>query len=106
MALPVPDRIIDLSDVDADSITDETPFVKRDTDGIFRGAGSAGDSHFVHNQISAQATWSVTHNLGKHPSVTVVDSAGTQVYGEVEYPSLNQVVLTFSAAFSGTAYLN
>lgn len=47
-----------------------------------------------------------THNLGKRPAVTVVDSAGTVVIGEVDYLDDNTVRLTFCAAFSGTAYFN
>ncbi len=61
---------------------------------------------YVHNQNSAQTTWEITHNLNSHPSVTVVDSAGTVVYGEISYNSDIKITLTFSAPFSGKAYLN
>jgi hypothetical protein len=50
--------------------------------------------------------WTVTHNLGKNPSVAVVDSAGTVVIGQVDYDTINQITLTFKAAFSGKAYFN
>lgn len=55
---------------------------------------------------SASKVWTVAHNLGKRPAVTVVDSAGTVVIGEVDYLDDNTVRLTFCAAFSGTAYFN
>nr|BAR36753.1 phage protein [uncultured Mediterranean phage uvMED] len=64
------------------------------------------DKNYVHTQSSASATWVVTHNLGKNASVTVVDSAGTVVIGQVDYDSINQITLTFSGAFSGKAYFN
>ena len=64
------------------------------------------DKNYVHDQNVASATWVVTHNLEKNASVTVVDSAGTVVQGQVDYDSLNQVTLTFSGAFSGKAYFN
>ena len=64
------------------------------------------DKNYIHNQNVASATWVVTHTLGKNASVTVVDSAGTVVQGQVDYDSLNQVTLTFSGAFSGKAYFN
>jgi hypothetical protein len=64
------------------------------------------DKNYVHTQSSSSATWVVTHNLNKNASVTVVDSAGTVVIGQVDYDSLNQVTLTFSGAFSGKAYFN
>ena len=55
---------------------------------------------------NASATWTVTHNLGKFPSVTVVDSANTVVVGNVDYTNSLQLVITFNAAFSGCVYLN
>jgi hypothetical protein len=64
-----------------------------------------GSNRHVHDQASAAATWTVTHTLGGRPSVTVVDSTGTVVVGDVSYNSDTQVTITFSAAFSGSAYL-
>ena len=64
------------------------------------------DLAYAHTQSVASATWTINHNLDFYPNVTVVDSAGTIVEGEIAYTSRNQIVLTFSAAFSGTAYLS
>lgn len=64
------------------------------------------DKRYVHNQNTTSATWVVPHSLNKFPSVTVVDSAGSIVIGEIDYTDMNNVTLTFSAAFSGVAYLN
>lgn len=64
------------------------------------------DKNYVHNQASSSNIWTVTHNLNKNPSVTVVDSAGTVVIGEVEYLSVDQVRITFQSQFSGKAYFN
>lgn len=62
---------------------------------------------YTHDQASASASWTVTHNLGRFPSITVVDTSGNRILGfEAVYDSANQVTLTFSAAFSGKAYLN
>lgn len=66
------------------------------------GSGSA----YTHNQGSPSATWVIVHNLGVRPNVTVEDSAGTTVEGEIEHNSENQLTLTFSGAFSGIAYLS
>jgi hypothetical protein len=66
----------------------------------------AGLFTYTHTQVSAAATWTVTHNLNRRPSVTVVDSGDTVVIGDVNYVSDNQLTLTFSAAFSGKAHLN
>lgn len=69
--------------------------------GVFYGA-----STYVHSQGVASNTWTINHNLGKYPSVTVTDSTGRIVVGGVQYVDANTVILTFSGAFSGTAYLN
>jgi hypothetical protein len=65
-----------------------------------------GGSTYVHTQSSPAATWTISHNLGRRPSVTVVDSAGSVVIGEVTYLSDNSLRVEFSAGFSGQAYLN
>jgi len=61
---------------------------------------------YVHTQGSPSSSWSVTHNMNKYPSVTVIDSSSNEVEGEVTYNSLNSVTITFSGSFSGTAYFN
>lgn len=64
------------------------------------------DSTFLHQQQVPSAVWTINHNLGKEPSVTVIDSAEQEVQGDVTYPTINQVVITFSAPFGGRARLN
>ena len=59
----------------------------------------------IHTQGSVSSTWTITHTLGGNPSVMVVDSSNTVVYGEIQYLSSTQVQIIFSAAFSGFAYL-
>ena len=65
-----------------------------------------GSNRHVHNQGSAATTWTITHTLGGRPSVTVVDSTGTVVVGDVQYDSDTQVTITFSAAFSGLSLIH
>ena len=69
-------------------------------------APGSGDLHYVHTQSSAASVWSITHNLGKYPAVVVIDSAATSWEGDVAYTSTNGLTITFSAPFSGVAYLN
>ena len=65
-----------------------------------------GDAHFTFTQAAPSDTWTIEHNLGKKASVTVVDSADSVVYGDVDYTDLNNLTITFDGAFSGKAYLN
>ncbi len=62
--------------------------------------------YYVHYQMVPSAEWDVVHNLGKKPSVTIVDSADNIVVGDVQYINDNEVVITFKGAFSGKAYFN
>lgn len=68
--------------------------------------GVTGDKNFVFNQAVPSTTWTITHNLNKFPSVSVVDTANTQVFTIADYIDTNTLTLTFSAAFAGKAYLN
>lgn len=60
---------------------------------------------YVFTQSLASNTWNITHTLGGRPSVTVVDSAGTTVVGEVVYNSDTSITVLFTSPFSGQAYL-
>jgi len=59
----------------------------------------------IHTQATPSTSWTINHTLGGYPAVSVVDSAKTVVYGEITYISTSQVVVNFSSAFSGNAYL-
>ena len=54
----------------------------------------------------AAAIWTITHNLGKFPSVTIVDLDNVVVVGQVDYLNSNIIQLTFSQPFAGCAFLN
>lgn len=68
-------------------------------------AGPSGVS-FVYAQGTPATIWHINHNLGIYPTVIVIDSANTQYEGAIVYTDINNLTITFSAAFSGTAYLN
>jgi hypothetical protein len=67
--------------------------------------GPAGSS-FTYIQSVSSAVWTIVHNLGMFPNIAVIDSAGSHVEGDQTYVDPNTVVLTFAAAFTGTAYLS
>jgi hypothetical protein len=69
------------------------------------GTFDPADIFYVHTQAASSAIWTINHNLGGQPTAVVLDSAGTQCEGTFSYPSSNQMVITFTAAFSGTAYV-
>lgn len=65
-----------------------------------------GDKHFVHLQGPPSNLWTVTHNLDKKPSVTIIDSAGNMVVGKLVYVNLNILTLQFVSPISGEAICN
>lgn len=69
-------------------------------------AVGSGDSHFTHTQTTASDQWDIVHSLNKHPAVSVIDSNGYEVFGEVHYMSANRVILEFTSPFSGKAFFN
>ena len=64
------------------------------------------DKSYIFTQAVPSTTWTVSHNLEKFPSITVIDSGNTVVIGQYTYINNNNVTLTFSAGFAGKAYLN
>lgn len=64
------------------------------------------DKHYTHTQIQALSVWTITHNLQKFPSVSIVDNFKSKVQGEVDYIDINTLTVTFTAEFGGIAYLN
>lgn len=69
-------------------------------------SGGLGSLRHTHDQGVANTTWTITHALPYYPNVTVVDSAGTKVEGDIQYVNSTTIQLTFSGAFSGKAYLS
>jgi hypothetical protein len=73
---------------------------------IVRSGGAVQNTkRYIHTQGVASDEWVIPHTLGGHPSVTIVDSANTAVFGEVQYDSTTQVTVYFTVPFSGLAYL-
>jgi hypothetical protein len=94
------------------STTSETNVLVVDSNGkVSKSTSISGASTYTHNQSSESNTWTITHNLGRFPSVTVIDSGNTIVKGTIVYNSNNQLTVTFfsagnALATTGKAYLN
>lgn len=68
---------------------------------------TTGDEHYLHQQAVAASLWTITHNLGFYPSVTVIDSAGTQVEADPVYLSDSALTIEFpGGAMAGSAALS
>lgn len=62
---------------------------------------------FAFTASVAATIWHIPHNLGRQPSVTVVDSGGNELIPDgVLYVDNNNITVTFTNAQAGVAYLN
>ena len=80
------------------------------TDDLSEGTSNlyftVGRVSYNHLQDEVSDTWTVVHNLGFKPNVTVQDSAGSIYEGEISYTNSDSLVISFSSAFSGKAFLS
>lgn len=56
--------------------------------------------------ITGQTSVTVNHNLGVYPSVIILDAGGNLVTANVDYTSVNTVILTFGMPFTGVVICN
>lgn len=73
---------------------------------IVEGAINQPVVAYRHVQQTPSATWTIVHNLNFYPNITVQDSAGTILEGEITYTNTKQLTVHFTSAFSGNAYLS
>ena len=72
----------------------------------------SSNKRYTHNQSLDSTTWTINHNLGKFPSVSIKFSSSDQVYSNVGafagvvYTDENNLTINLAAAESGYAYLN
>lgn len=64
------------------------------------------DRNVLFIQTTPSDIWTINHNMGKYPNITILDSAKNKVIGEEEHVDENTVILRFIGAFSGKATLN
>ena len=64
------------------------------------------DKNYVHEQIQSSDSWIVQHNLNKYPAVSVVDTGKNEIVGDIKHIDKNSLIINFSHAFSGMAFLN
>lgn len=64
------------------------------------------DDKTYQQSFTAQTSVTVTHNLNKYPSVTIIDSSYSEIIGEIVHASQDQFTVTFSSATGGIIYCN
>ena len=67
------------------------------------GPNGSSLARYTHTQISPLATWTVAHNLGLRPNVTITTTGGQEVWGEVLHLSANTLKVNFDTPLAGAA---
>lgn len=67
---------------------------------------SVDDKNYVHDQFTPAMVWNISHPLNKKVSVTITDTAGTVMEGEIIINDGSLVTIRFNSPFSGEAILN
>jgi len=70
------------------------------------GISNDAVSTLIFSQVSALATWTIAHNMGKYPSIEVVDTGGNVLWPDIDYVDANTITVSFTNPTAGKAYLN
>lgn len=64
-------------------------------------------TRYEFTQANPSLVWIINHPLGYRPAgIRVIETTNQEIYGSVDYPSVSQVRITFSAPTAGMAYLS
>lgn len=66
-------------------------------------ANSAAGSVYTHVQSAPASPWTVNHNLGYRPAVSVFSVGGKEVIVEIIHASVNQTLIYFDSPMPGSA---
>ena len=64
-----------------------------------------GTAAYTHVQTVASALWTINHNLGTRPAVSILDTGGHEVEADVAHNNVNQLVIRFAIPMAGLARL-
>lgn len=68
--------------------------------------GGGSDKNYIYEQTEVKDIWIINHDLGKYPSVIIVDDNNIAIVGEIEYMNKSQVIIRFNKNETGKAILN
>lgn len=71
-----------------------------------RGPAGASSGFFRFHQATPVLQWSFVHDLPYPPAITVVDTAGSALYGDLLYIDDQTIQIDFSVPTAGYAYLS
>jgi hypothetical protein len=95
------------------TISSKAAELQKQIDSIDVGSITASDvqtiitnARYVHSQGVPVATWTIRHNLGWYPSVTLIDMSNNVFCGNITYLDKNTCEVALFSEVSGYAYVN
>lgn len=76
------------------------------SDDVPEGSANFYSHTYIHTQASPSATWTINHNLGFKPSISLITDGGAEFVADVSHASVNTTIVTLSSALSGAARCN
>ena len=68
-----------------------------------QGPAGAASGGIEYPFLTPATQWTINHNLGYRPSVTLRGISQAQIGGDVDQPNVNQAIVTFASATAGYA---
>lgn len=65
--------------------------------------GPSGTDPIVFTQATPALSWSVSHNLGRVPSVVLKTLGSAEIEGQIDHISANQFIVSFNTPQAGQA---
>lgn len=91
-------------------VTNETPVavINAGPQGPQGVVGPAGPSNPTMNfvQASPSTEWTINHNFGFYPSISIFTVGGIEMMGEVLNTTINQTLIRFNTSVAGSARLS
>ena len=66
---------------------------------------SSSNSYYATGVVAA-SSWTINHNLGYNPSVTIIDSAGNLSFGKITYLTSLSLQIDFNQNVTGSGYFS
>lgn len=73
---------------------------------VAASGASVGSDYLNFNQPTASAAWTINHNFGKKPNVSVYTVGGLEVWAEILHLSDNALQIAFDQPMAGFAILS
>lgn len=70
------------------------------------GSVVSATTSYIHTQSMTSSVWEIQHDLGRKPSVSVMDTAGTVYLCNIRHLSDNACTVSLATAMNGTATCN